>query len=298
MRTHFRRPATEDEFAQDPRASVAPETEYGGVGPERTDPIEPATRSIEPATRPIEPATRPIERSDIPADRGATAPVASSAVPADSAAAGPVTETAAAPAARTAATPVSETGVGTTARPVTAPVAEPVAPVSRLAMPRSRGAMTGLTLLVLGVWGGIVPFIGPWFHYSFINQNAFSFPTYGRLWLEILPGALAAFAGLQLIGTNHRGSAASAGLLACIAGGWFVIGQSVSTLWYHGVSQAGVPLGGTFMRMIEELGYFYLLGAVIVFLGATAMGRMTYRTERDARYASRRAAAGTEPAVR
>ena len=129
-------------------------------------------------------------------------------------------------------------------------------------------------LVVLGAWGAVVPFIGPYFHYQFINHSAWSFPTYGRLWLEILPGAMTLLAGLMLVGAARRGSAAFAGMLAVIAGGWFVIGQTVSMLWNHGVSQAGTPLGGTVMRTIEQLGYFYVLGAAIMALGAMIVGRM------------------------
>jgi hypothetical protein len=132
--------------------------------------------------------------------------------------------------------------------------------------------LAGLIILVLGVWGGIVPFIGPYFHYRFINHQAWHWTT-GRLWLDVIPGAVALIAGLELMRTGNRVSGVFAGWLAAAAGTWFIVGQSVSTLWNHGVSQAGRPLGGTFMRMIEQLGYFYALGAAILFLAALALGR-------------------------
>ena len=59
---------------------------------------------------------------------------------------------------------------------------------------------------------------------------------------------------LELIRTRNRVSGVFAGWLAVAAGTWFIVGQTVSTLWNHGVSQAGHPLGGTFVRMIGELG--------------------------------------------
>jgi hypothetical protein len=164
-------------------------------------------------------------------------------------------------------------------------------------MPRSRGALTGLMLFVLGVWGAIVPFVGPYFHYAFINRTGFSFPTYGRLWLEILPGALAALAGLELMRSANRPTALMAAAGAAVAGAWFVVGPTVSTLWNHGSVQAGRPLGGTFLRAIEQLGYFYALGAAILFLGALALGRVATRSVRDVRVAERRAAASTRPPV-
>ena len=36
-----------------------------------------------------------------------------------------------------------------------------------LRLPRTTGAMSGLLILLLGVWGGLIPFIGPYFHYAF-----------------------------------------------------------------------------------------------------------------------------------
>jgi hypothetical protein len=135
--------------------------------------------------------------------------------------------------------------------------------------------------MVLGVWGGIVPFIGPWFHYAFINHHAWSWHI-GRLWLEIIPGAVALVAGLQLAWTANRVSGVFAGWLAAAAGIWFIVGQTVSTLWNHGVSQAGRPLGSTFLRMIEQLGYFYALGAAILFLAALALGRVSILSAREA----------------
>jgi hypothetical protein len=73
-----------------------------------------------------------------------------------------------------------------------------------------------------------------------------------------------------------------AGWLAVAAGTWFIVGQTVSTLWNHGVSQAGQPLGGTFVRMIAQLGYYYALGAAILFLAALALGRFAVVSARAA----------------
>lgn len=189
----------------------------------------------------------------------------------------------------TAQDDVAANGVGTTrgAAPATRPVAPAAAPAAattrtgRLVVPRTRGLMAGLIILVLGVWGGIVPFIGPWFHYSFINHHAWHWTT-GRLWLEVIPGAVAVFAGLELMRTGNRVSGVFAGWLAAAAGTWFIVGQTVSTLWNHGASQAGRPLGSTFLRMIEQLGYFYALGAAILFLAALALGRFATASARAA----------------
>lgn len=151
------------------------------------------------------------------------------------------------------------------------------------AIPRSRGVVNGFAILILGIWGGIIPFVGPYFHYAYINYHGFSFPTYGRLWLDILPGALAVLAGLWLIGTANRATAAFAAMLAAVAGGWFLIGPSLSMLWNHGVPQTGLALGGTVPRTLEWLGYYYALGGVIVFLAAVVLGRVGVKSVRDVR---------------
>jgi hypothetical protein len=184
-----------------------------------------------------------------------------------------------------------------------APAAAPAAPATRtgrLVVPRTRGLIAGLIILVLGAWGGIVPFIGPWFHYSFINHHAWHWTT-GRLWLSVIPGAVALIAGLELMRTGNRVSGVFAGWLAAAAGIWFIVGQTVSTLWNHGVSQAGRPLGSTFLRAIEQLGYFYALGAAILFLAALALGRFALSAPAaapaDSRSRDLRAAEAGEPAA-
>jgi hypothetical protein len=156
---------------------------------------------------------------------------------------------------------------------------------NKLLLPRTRGLVSGLTILVLGAWGALVPFIGPWFHYSYVDHRAWSWPTYGRLWLEIIPGAVAVLAGAELARTGNRVTAVIAGWLAAAAGAWFVVGQSVSMLWNHGVSQAGRPLGGTALRTVEQLGYFYALGAAILFLAALALGRVSVVSARETLHA-------------
>jgi hypothetical protein len=166
-----------------------------------------------------------------------------------------------------------------------------------LAIPRSRGVVNGFAILILGIWGGIIPFVGPYFHYAYINYHGFSFPTYGRLWLDILPGALAVLAGLWLIGTANRATAAFAAVMAAVAGAWFLIGPSLSMLWNHGIPQTGPALGGTVLRTLEQLGYYYALGGVIVFLAAVVLGRVGVKSVRDVRAGEARSADPYRPRV-
>jgi hypothetical protein len=157
---------------------------------------------------------------------------------------------------------------------------------SVLAIPRTRGAVTGLCLLVLGVWGGLIPFIGPYFNYAFVNNQAWHF-TYGRLWLSILPGAATVLAGLMLLWAGNRLTAAFAGWLAAAAGAWFVIGPEISRLWNHGVMQTGIALGGYVRQTFEWLGYHYALGAAVMLLAAFAIGRVSVAAARDVLAAER-----------
>jgi hypothetical protein len=151
---------------------------------------------------------------------------------------------------------------------------------STLAMPRRRGMLLGLCLIALGIWGGMIPFVGPYFHYAFINLQKWHYTT-GRLWLSILPGAATVLAGLILLFAANRATALFAGWLAAAAGAWFVVGSQLSRLWNHGVIQAGHPFGGYTRQTVEQLGYFYALGAAILLLAGIAIGRASLTAARD-----------------
>jgi hypothetical protein len=138
---------------------------------------------------------------------------------------------------------------------------------------RSTGAFSGLLLVVLGVWGGLVPFIGPYFHYSFGSTATWHFTT-NRLWLDILPGVAVVLGGLGLMRAGHRISGSTASWLAIAGGAWFAVGPAVSLLWEHSSGPIGAPLYGSTRRMLELVGYFYGLGALVVALAAFALGRL------------------------
>lgn len=143
-------------------------------------------------------------------------------------------------------------------------------------LPRSTGALSGGLIVVLGVWGALIPFVGPYFDYSF-GTNASWHYTADRLWLNILPGAVAILGGLLLLMSATRMRGALGGWLATIAGAWFAIGPAVATTWEHGRGPIGPPLGGSTRQALELVGYFYGLGALIVALAAFAAGRFASR---------------------
>jgi hypothetical protein len=143
-------------------------------------------------------------------------------------------------------------------------------------LPRSTGAFSGVLIMLLGLWGALIPFVGPYFDYSFGSNSAWHYTT-DRLWLCIVPGAVAFVGGLLLLVAATRKAGGFGGWLALMAGAWFVLGPSVSLTWEHAGGPIGRPLYGTTRQMLELVGYFYGLGALLVALSAFAMGRFASR---------------------
>jgi hypothetical protein len=143
-----------------------------------------------------------------------------------------------------------------------------------LQMRRSRGAFSGFLLMLLGLWGALIPFVGPYFDYAYTPDKAWTYNT-GRLWLELLPGAAVFLGGFLLMVAKSRHTALFGALLAAVAGAWFTLGTVLSPLWNHHVPMGGSPASSTvYMRIMEQLGFFTALGIVIVFVAAVALGRI------------------------
>ena len=82
------------------------------------------------------------------------------------------------------------------------------------------------------------------------------------------------------------------GALTVAAGAWFVVGRTMAGSL--GLGSAGAPVATTDTEKVWlELTYFYGLGALIVFLGALALGRLSMRRPR--RRVCRRPVAADEP---
>ncbi|NKZ09618.1 hypothetical protein HGA11_01415 [Mycolicibacterium septicum DSM 44393] len=166
---------------------------------------------------------------------------------------------------------------------------------SRLRMARSRGAASGFLLVLLGIWGALIPFVGPYFDFAFTPDQAWVW-TSARGWLEVLPGAVTALGGLLLLVSGNRATAHLGGWLAVLGGAWFVVGRALAGPL--GIGDAGMPIAVTDAKRVSlELAYFSGLGALIVFLGAMAVGRLSVRSVRDVEYAQRpvATAASAEP---
>jgi len=141
---------------------------------------------------------------------------------------------------------------------------------------RSTGRLSAIAIVLLGIWGALIPFVGPYFNYSFGVNSSWHY-TSDRLWLSILPGIVAVLAGLILFFATTRVSGILGGWLAILAGAWFAVGPAVSLTWEPGRGPIGQPLFGATRQALELIGYFYGLGALIVAFGAFAVGRFSSR---------------------
>jgi hypothetical protein len=163
----------------------------------------------------------------------------------------------------------------------------------RLQMPRSRGAASGFLLILLGAWGALIPFVGPYFDFAFTPDQEWIWTT-ARGWLEVLPGAATVVGGLLLLVSGNRATAMFGGWLAVLAGAWFVVGRGLAGPL--GIGDIGAPVAATETKQVWlELTYFYGLGALIIFFGAVALGRLSVRTARDIAYVQRPVAAAARP---
>jgi hypothetical protein len=152
-------------------------------------------------------------------------------------------------------------------------------------IPRYRGALCGLLLILLGAWAALVPFIGPYFHFAYVSDVRWHYTT-SRLYLDILPGAAAAVGGFFVLVTRSRAAGALFAFLAALGGGWLVAGQAIANqIVRNGSISAGNPVVPTSLGpvaasqriFLEGLGFFTGTGLLIVFFAALAMGRFTAR---------------------
>jgi hypothetical protein len=153
-----------------------------------------------------------------------------------------------------------------------------------LRIPRSKGALSGVLLVLLGIWGALIPFVGPYFHFAYTPDRTWDY-TAGRLWLEVVPGLAALVGGVLMLLSRLRPVAVFGAWLAAVGGAWFAVGGLLAHRWTT-IPSAGTPVGGTERVVLEQIGFFIGLGVVIVFLAAAAMGRFSVVAARDLAAAS------------
>jgi hypothetical protein len=162
-----------------------------------------------------------------------------------------------------------------------------MAAVARI--PRRRGGVCGVLLILLGAWGGLAPFVGPYFHFAYSPDKAWAYTT-GRLYLSVIPGGVALLAGLVVLLTRLRGVGVIAGVLGVLAGAWFVVGAGfVTTVLNRPSITPGVPvphsgygIASSQWSYLETIGFFTGVGVLIVGVSAIVMGRFSMLSASDA----------------
>ena len=145
-----------------------------------------------------------------------------------------------------------------------------------------------MLLILLGLWGGLAPFVGPYVHFGYTPDKAWAYNS-GRLYFSIIPGAVALLAGVLITLTRNRVLAITAGVLAALGGAWFVVGNGFVTDVLHRSISHGVPLlvgvSGTnavdLRSYLELVALFSGLGVLISVLGAIVMGRFSLVAAKD-----------------
>lgn len=124
-------------------------------------------------------------------------------------------------------------------------------------------------VIVLGAWGGIVSYAGPWFGYRFGADAGWHWTT-AQWELHLAPGAAAVLGGLLLLSYSRLGVRIG-GYLAAAAGMWFVVGPLFASMWLGPVETR--VASATLRQVAGPLGYHYGTGLLIVALAAYALGR-------------------------
>jgi hypothetical protein len=138
-------------------------------------------------------------------------------------------------------------------------------------IPRRRGALTGFLLVLLGIWGALIPFVGPYFDYQIGTTETWDWSS-DRFLLSVLPGVAAVLGGLIMLFSTRRSVASFGGLLALAGGLWFVVGPSMSMLWNDGIPATGAAIGDTGTRVVEWIGFYYGTGGLITAFSAYGLG--------------------------
>lgn len=142
-------------------------------------------------------------------------------------------------------------------------------------------ALTGLTAVVVGAWGALAGYIGPYFGFRPVATNAWNWNMPNGL-LHLAPGAAAVVAGLMLLAMGParrsvRGGALTLpAVLLLAAGAWMVIGP---TAWPTFESSTPFALAPSATRNLLDIACASLApGLVLVMLGGMAWKAATVRS--------------------
>jgi hypothetical protein len=137
-------------------------------------------------------------------------------------------------------------------------------------------ALAGLVATLLGIWGGIVPFIGPSFGYSADGSPSWNM-TAAHFVLAVMPACAGVAAGLlmimvapRIVAGTGQGSLAIAGGLGVVSGAWFVVGAAAWPV-ISSASRYFVP-AGPLRELAFQVGYAFGPGVLIGLAGGVALG--------------------------
>ncbi|HET6875584.1 MAG TPA: hypothetical protein VFH70_12435 [Acidimicrobiales bacterium] len=162
-------------------------------------------------------------------------------------------------------------------------------------------ALTGLAAVVVGAWGALAGYIGPYFAFR---------PVATRVWvgnwqnglLHLLPGAVAAAAGLMLLAMGPARRSVRGGALVLpatlllAAGAWFVIGPVAWPTFHSGTPFN--PVMSPTRNLLDVACASYGPGLVLAMLGGMALKAGSVRAiPVEDPYTPAEAAAPAGPAV-
>jgi len=156
----------------------------------------------------------------------------------------------------------------------------------RLRLARSRGAVPGVILIVLGAWAALSPLVGGYFDFGFAPDDTWNL-TPARWWLEVLPGIVVILGGLLLVLGSDRITTSLGGWLGAAGGAWLAVGatvQPVTTIPALGQPLRTDDVGVMATHLLLTIG----LGVVVVFVSAWALGALAVVGVRDVRRARER----------
>ncbi|MGH9110657.1 MAG: hypothetical protein ACRDY3_14580 [Acidimicrobiales bacterium] len=158
--------------------------------------------------------------------------------------------------------------------------------------------LLGIVTVLVGAWGGIVPFVGPMFGFSADGASSWQW-TLPHALLGLVPGAVAVACGLLILAGLRRTAlgagrvdAGLLGFVVSLCGAWFVIGEFAwPVLQGSGYFAGAAPLH----YLLEQLAFAIGTGVVLVASGALVMGWAVRHRPVVAGTAYPRAAAAADP---
>lgn len=141
----------------------------------------------------------------------------------------------------------------------------------------------GAVVVLLALWGGLIPFVGPLFDFDMGTESAWTW-TESRASLHVIPAIVAALGGLLLLLAAGSAIRWLGSVLTVGAGAWFIIGPSLRPLWVSSEPQGKGGMSGMThsttasvsptRQALESLGYHYGIGALILAVAAGTVGML------------------------